>query len=294
METRANYVLIGVFTLAVVACVFGFVYWFQNLGGSGERAYYRIVFDSTVSGLRTGGSVLFNGIRVGEVIALQLSPDHPERVIVLVSVDKSAPVRADSRVGLEFQGLTGIASVSISGGTVSGPPLAGSKDNPPELTADPSAAADVTQAARDSLKRVDKLVADNEADLRAAIKSLATLTDALARNSGRIDKIAEGLQNLAAGDDGKSGEVAEMLRSIRQLADNLDKRTAEITTGVNRFTATGAREIEAVGAEARRTLTEVERAVKNFDSNPSRIIFGPGSGGGSRSKGTSVPEYNKH
>ena len=55
METKANYVVIGVFTLAVVAGVFGFVYWFQNLGGSGERAFYRIQFDGSVSGLRTGG-----------------------------------------------------------------------------------------------------------------------------------------------------------------------------------------------------------------------------------------------
>ena len=53
METRANYVLIGVFTLAVVVGVFGFVYWFQNIGGTGERAFYRVVFDGSVSGLRT-------------------------------------------------------------------------------------------------------------------------------------------------------------------------------------------------------------------------------------------------
>jgi phospholipid/cholesterol/gamma-HCH transport system substrate-binding protein len=67
METRANYVLIGLFTLAVIAGAFGFVYWFNTIGGAGERATYRIVFDGSVSGLRTGASVLFNGIRVGEV-----------------------------------------------------------------------------------------------------------------------------------------------------------------------------------------------------------------------------------
>ena len=31
METRANYVLIGAFTLAVIAAAFGFVLWFQSL-----------------------------------------------------------------------------------------------------------------------------------------------------------------------------------------------------------------------------------------------------------------------
>ena len=62
METRANYVLIGAFTLAVVAAAFGFVYWFSNLGDHGVRDTYRVAFDGTVSGLRTGSSVLFNGI----------------------------------------------------------------------------------------------------------------------------------------------------------------------------------------------------------------------------------------
>src|SRR5947208_7229766 len=67
METRANYVLIGAFTLAVVAATFGFVYWFSNLGDHGVRETFRVVFDGTVSGLRTGSTVLFNGMRVGEV-----------------------------------------------------------------------------------------------------------------------------------------------------------------------------------------------------------------------------------
>ena len=49
METRANYVLIGAFTLAVVVGIFGFVYWFQNIGGTGERLFYRVQFEGSVS-----------------------------------------------------------------------------------------------------------------------------------------------------------------------------------------------------------------------------------------------------
>ena len=135
METRANYVLIGLFTLAVVLGVFGFVYWFQNIGGTGERAYYSVVFDGSVSGLRTGATVLFNGIRVGEVTGLKLDPKRPKQVIAVISIDKSVAVRKDTEVGLEFQGLTGIASVSLKGGSPAEPVLVGSKDNPPQLMA---------------------------------------------------------------------------------------------------------------------------------------------------------------
>jgi phospholipid/cholesterol/gamma-HCH transport system substrate-binding protein len=91
METRANYVVIGLFTLAVIVGAFGFIYWFNTIGGAGERANYRIVFDGSVSGLRTGASVLFNGIRVGEVTELRLDPAQPRAVVAVVSLEKCAP-----------------------------------------------------------------------------------------------------------------------------------------------------------------------------------------------------------
>ncbi len=114
METKANYVVIGSFMVAVVVGVFGFVYWFQAIGWSGERTYYRIAFDGSVSGLHTGGSVLFNGIRVGEVTGLTLDPQRPQQVIATVSLDKAVTVRADTQVGLEFAGLTGIAAIVLA------------------------------------------------------------------------------------------------------------------------------------------------------------------------------------
>ena len=106
METKANYVLIGAFTLAVVAAAFGFVFWFQNLGAAAQRVPLRIVFEGAASGLRTGGNVNFNGIKIGEVTSIKL--DDPKRVVVITNVDKSAPIRKDSLVGLEFAGLTGV------------------------------------------------------------------------------------------------------------------------------------------------------------------------------------------
>lgn len=291
METKASYTLIGFFTLAVLVGVFGFVYWFQNLGGTAERTSYRIVFDGSVSGLRTGAAVLFNGIRVGEVTGLQLAPDKTERVVATVSVDKSAPIRDDTRVGLEFQGLTGIAAVALSGGTFSSPPLTGTKENPATIVADPTATQDVTQAAREVLRRVNSLISDNEKNLHDALANIDTFSVALARNSDRIDSVLAGVETLIGGKDGKAGEIGVAARSftdaaqsLKNLADNLDKRTAEISSGINRFSSSGSREIEALSSDARRTLSELERTIRNLDRNPSRILFG----GESRN----VPEYN--
>ncbi len=277
METRANYTLIGFFTLAVVVGVFGFVYWFESIGGVGERAFYRVQFEGSVSGLRTGASVLFNGIRVGEVTDLKLDPQKPTLVTAGISIDKNVAVRTDTEVGLEFQGLTGIASISLKGGTASGKLLTGTKENPPVLASAPGSSQDVTQGARDTLRRIDQMIVDNSEALHASLDNLRKFTDTLARNSERIDHIAEGLQNLTGGLDGKGGEINEAARSLRELIDNLDKRTDEMAKSFNLFANTGTKQLNAIGADARRVLSTADQTLKNIDRNPSRLLFGGGS-----------------
>lgn len=271
METRANYVLIGLFTLAVIVGAFGFVYWFDTIGGAGDRAAYRIVFEGSVSGLRTGAAVLFNGIRVGEVTALQLDPAAPRDVIALVAVDKSVAVRADTAVTLEYQGVTGTASIALRGGSQSAPPPPGS---PPTLTADAGVAQDVTQAARDAMRRIDALVSDNEAVLKSALKNIETFSQALSANSERINHILAGAESLIGGGADQPGDIAQAARAIKTAAENLDARTAEIAAGLSRFSNSGLREWQKLAIDGRRTLAEVERTVRNIDNNPSRLIFG--------------------
>ncbi len=195
-------------------------------------------------------------------------------MIAIISIDKSVTVRKDTEVGLEFQGLTGIASVSLKGGSPTAPALVGSKDNPPQLMAAPAAAQDVTQGARDTLRRIDDLIEQNQESFHNALANLDKFSQALARNSDRIDKITTGLENLAAGTDGKGGELFEAVHSIRTLSDHLDQRTAEITKGINTFTAAGTKQINAIGADAHRMMGEVEKTVKNINQNPSRLLFG--------------------
>jgi phospholipid/cholesterol/gamma-HCH transport system substrate-binding protein len=72
-------------------------------------------------------------------------------------------------------------------------------------------------------------------------------------------------------------ELLETARSMKNLTENLDKRTAEISVGLTRFSNNGLREYEALAVDARRTLAELGRAIRNFDQNPQRVLFGPSS-----------------
>ena len=139
METRARYALIGLFMLAVILASFAFVYWLENKGGLGQRDYYRVRFESSISGLLVGSGVLFNGIRVGEVTELGLDPEHPEWALATIGVEHGTPVRADTEVGIELQGLTGGAAVTLIGGTAASPAVTASEGELPSLS--PSQAA---------------------------------------------------------------------------------------------------------------------------------------------------------
>src|ERR1700730_12875435 len=145
METRAPFVVVGAFVLAAIAAAFGFVYWLHNAGGLGPRATYHVQFDGSVPGLLVGAAVLFNGIRVGEVTDLGLAPDSPRRVNATISVASTTPVRSDTKVGLEFQGLTGVPVIALEGGM-----RQANSAVVPTLIAEPGTGQSMTQAARDT------------------------------------------------------------------------------------------------------------------------------------------------
>ncbi len=117
METRANYALIGAFTLAIIFAAFSFVYWFSGPSQSGKQDIYQIIFSGSVSGLSRGSSVLFNGVKVGEVTHLAISEIDPSKVDVLIRIDERTPVKTNTRARLETRGFTGVADVLLVGGT---------------------------------------------------------------------------------------------------------------------------------------------------------------------------------
>lgn len=262
MERKANYVLIGLFTVAVVAGAFGFVFWIHQTSGKKQSVIYRVIFDTSVSGLRRGAPVLFNGIRVGEVSDLQLTPDKPSQVTATLQVNKATPIRSDTRVGLEFAGLTGVASVSLKGVSATTPLIEREEGEPPTLKADLSASQDLMQAVHETLNNANAIITENQAALHKAIEDLAVFTGALARNSDSIDDVVNNTKKATA--------------TIRDLADHLDKRTDEITTGVNKMTETATKQINIVGGDAHRAIINIDKAVTDLAKNPQRLLFGGG------------------
>jgi phospholipid/cholesterol/gamma-HCH transport system substrate-binding protein len=304
METRANYALIGVFTLAVVAAAFGFVLWFSGAEKPGGRMPYKIIFTGSVSGLSDGGVVLFNGVRVGAVTKINLLPQDPSRVDALIDVDAKVPVRADTKARLEYTGFTGVASVALTGGALDAPPLPTSPQQPGVIVADRSDFQDLVATARrvaaeasEFFTKTNRLIDDNSASISATMKNAEKFSDALAANSdglkdfmGAIADVGISIKPLTAkletlagdADNVVKGEVAAAAKSIKKAADDLDSRMKEIAANINRFSGSGLRQYEALAVDGRKTLEQFNQAVRSLENNPQQFLFG---------KSPQIPEY---
>jgi len=235
MKVRSTNLVIGTTTLAILAVgLFGLL-GVRKIRTISQETRMRIVFEGgSASGLRRGGSVNFDGVQIGEVLSLRL--DNPRKVVAEVRVDKNAPIRKDTVVGLEFQGLTGIAAISLIGGDSSDPPVPADKDGVPTLTADLSE----IQSIRDTLHNVDRVLVGNQSTIKDGLLSFETYTASLASRGDAIDKaIAKAddafagfntaiarIDNLLPGfADGKADELFEKLRDIREFAQTFDKKS---------------------------------------------------------------------
>ncbi|MFG3595676.1 MlaD family protein [Bradyrhizobium sp. RDI18] len=242
MKVRASNLMIGTLTLALIAGSLGAWLSYQRLAGIKQKVPFRVIFEGSASGLRNGGSVNFAGIRIGEVVSLKL--DHPRRVVALTMIDGNTPVKSDTQVGLEFQGLTGIAAISFTGGSDEAPPPSKGADGIPELTADPEGTLNTQEKIRVALRNVDRVVADNEVAIKDTLRNFETFTASLSHNGAKItsiiataesgigavdgamDKTRDFLGSLAS--DKYGGELLPTVISLRELIESFDKKSGRV------------------------------------------------------------------
>ena len=263
MRVRATNLMIGSTTLAVIVAGLVGVLGFQKIHIIRQQGPLRIVFEGSASGLRNGGSVNFDGVHIGEIKSLKL--DNPRKIVALVMIDNSAPVRKDTVVGLEFQGLTGVAAISLTGGAATAAPVPLDGDGIPVLTADLSE----VQSIRDSLHNVDRILIGNQSMVKDALLSFETYTASLASKGELIESIMRRADNGFAGidnamtkidnivpglADGKAEDLLGKVKSIRELAESFNRKSG------------------ALMEEGRRSLFDVSRAAikltRKFDLQP--------------------------
>jgi phospholipid/cholesterol/gamma-HCH transport system substrate-binding protein len=284
METRANYALIGIFTLAVVAAAFGFVMWFAGSESGTDRPTYRIEFTGSVAGLNKGSPVLFNGIRVGDVQSVELSEHAPDQAFATIQVAKTTPIRDDTRASLDVNLLSGVAQIALYGGSKDAGPL--EKRDPsdpyPTITADTGGLGSIIQTAKGTAEKANvfldaltSLLSENRGSINATVKNIETFSDALSKNSpalndflASIGDAAKRIGPVAAKLETLTDEVTTVVRSveperIRSIVRNVDALSQTIDENRGNIAAI-MRDTAGVMGRLQQTAPKLEQAVTDL------------------------------
>jgi phospholipid/cholesterol/gamma-HCH transport system substrate-binding protein len=277
MEKNANYALVGLVTLILVAATGVFVIWLAQLNFAREFDLYDVVFQGPVRGLNEGGEVHFNGIKVGEVSTIALDKTNPRNVIARVRVSEDVPIRVDSIATLEPQGITGLNYVQITAGS-SGRPLLKEvtearcrqrggrigQECIPVIRSQRSTIADllagggtVLTRTIEALDRVNRVLSDqNIKTFSAALSDTQAVTAELRERKAIIADAQAALQRI----DEATAEITALTRSTRSVVEG-DGRRAIANV------AEAAEEARAAAKDAREMIARLNGPTTDFATN---------------------------
>ncbi|MBL0372754.1 MCE family protein [Rhizobium sp. KVB221] len=273
METKANYAIVGFFTVLVMLLAFGFVYWMSEYGREGEMEMLAIRIPGSVNGLTVGSPVRFNGIQIGSVRALRVDFDDPRFSLAVTEVKADSPVRPGTTAVLEIQGLTGAAYIEMSGGDTSKSRLwviEAKKPKPeiPIITARQSGVTNILATAGEILSKTDKtmvqlqgFVNDNRAPLTKTISNAEVFSQALKDNAEGVDKFLESVSSLSGTIKSLSGRIDTTLASLESLLKAVDaKKIDTILANAAKVSA----DLAAASGDVGKTVKSVNEAVATY------------------------------
>jgi phospholipid/cholesterol/gamma-HCH transport system substrate-binding protein len=277
METRAHHLLIGSFAIGITVLTVLFLLWVGNAEFNKQYQIYDLKFEGSVSGLSKAADVLYNGIKVGEVVDLKLDEDNPNSVIVRIQVDRMTPVKEDSYASLETQGLTGVAAILIAGGSPKSNPLVAAEGQEyPLIETRKSTFQKLFAGAPELINRgnavLDRLSnflsGENEQKFADTIAHVERLSANLAKASDKFESIATNVDKLIAGD------AKATLADVRGVAADIRQVMNEARVPLRDFARAGLPELLLAIGDARQMIASIDRAAQRLESSPSSLIFG--------------------
>ncbi|GGF03363.1 ABC transporter substrate-binding protein [Aliidongia dinghuensis] len=304
METKANYVAVGAFVLAIIVVLFVSVLWVARVQFREEFHRYETFVQGPVTGLGVGAAVRLNGIEVGRVSDIAFDPDNSLQVQVGLKIKDGTPIKEDSVVSLETQGFTGVSYVEITGGGQASPllvakpghhyPIIKSRpsalqqvfENAPDVMAQLVVIADrVTmllddknrQAIADTLQNVAKIsgaVADRQGDIQTTLsesaKAVANLNRTLTELQATLGKV-DGLSDRA----GLAMDSAnDAVKKLEQLSNSLNAVVTDTRPQVRDFANVGLPQLTQLLSEIRTLVASLTKVSNELERDPQRFLFG--------------------
>lgn len=272
METRANYVAVGVFTLVLLLAAFGFVFWTSGVGEKAEMVPVQFQIPGSASGLTRGSLVTFNGVRVGTISSVFIDGSRPDVALANAQVDIATPVTPSTKAGVGIAGLTGTANIELSGGNPNEENIlrkAAAEGRPAIIQAQPSQLSTLMETGESILNRVNEVVgelegftSDARAPLTQSLQNVEEFTSALAENSDEIGNFLAAAGDLAETIGGLSGTIEGSVEQIEKLLTAIDPEDlGQSVANVRKITqelVAASERVSGVVAQAETFIGELE------------------------------------
>lgn len=298
METRANYVLIGAFTIIIAGALLLFGLWAAKYSSERTWQEYQVVFREAVTGLSVGSTVQYNGIAVGSITKLSLAPNDPRQVIARIRLEATTPVKTDTRAKLAITSLTGPSIIQLSGGTPQAPALTSvdTREAPIIQTA-PSALQNITDTANRIVERLDQVLSDqNVARIASTLQNLETISGDMANREEGLQALIASARDAATSLDRtldttngtiqrldqnlvkKLPPILEKLEStlarLDSAAGNADAILGENRAAINSFASDGLGQLGPTLSELRSLIRDLRQISDRLEGNPARYLLG--------------------
>jgi phospholipid/cholesterol/gamma-HCH transport system substrate-binding protein len=305
METRAHFVAVGAFVLAVILLAFVTVLWLGRSEFSEQAKRYYIFFRGSVAGLNKGSQVQYNGIPVGRVVDIRVDPDDVEKIQVTVEIDTSiVNIKTDARAFLEANLLNGVATIQIRGGTQEAqelepepkhryPVIAAGQSELEQLRANlPELLGDLKETAQD----LNALLSEqNRKAVSDSLQNVRTITENFLAPSKEVSEVVENanatvlalksffrdVDQSYVGKGGLRDQLSQTLNDADRLAKNLgdtDRQLQQVLQenrpGIREFTGGTLTQVDNLVTDMQRFIAGLNRFVASVERDPARLLFG--------------------
>ncbi len=298
METRANYVLIGAFTLIASLALLGFALWAAKYSSDRSWNEFDVIFREPVTGLSEGSSVQYNGIAVGTVDNLQLAPEDPRQVIARLRIQANAPVKTDTRARMSMTSLTSSPIIQLTGGSPEAPLLTSvDRDQVPVIQTEASALQNISDTANRLVERLDKVLSEeNVARIANTLENIEGMTGSVAGQREDLAAIivnarsaSEQLeQTLTTTNRAMTSFDRELVQKLPGLVANLESTLARMDSAaggadtilnenraaISSFANDGLSQLGPTLGELRALVRDLRRISDRLDANPARYLLG--------------------
>ena len=305
METRAHYVAVGAFVVAIFVLAFVAVLTLGRVEFTQDLKRYYIFFRGSVSGLSKGSLVQYNGITVGRVVDVRVDPDDLEKIQVIVEIDTDlVKIKTDARAFIDTNLLSGVATIQIRGGTTQ------AKDLEPEpghrypvIAAGSSVIQRVTEVGPQLLDRLtiavdnlnDLLNEQNRNAVSDSLQNVRTITNAFVAPSKEVSelvgnanaavleasKLLDHIDQSYSDKGGLKDQASQALVDFDRLAKGLGDTNRQLQQvlqqngpGLREFTQVTLNQVGNLVTDMQRFIAGLSRFVASVERDPGRLLFG--------------------